>query len=171
MSKHTAAEVLEQAGCLPCTGTGLPKVAAMLRAYADLLTEVNEALAVIEGPSSIKEALSIFHDEHCQLHDLLAEQEKAEPCGKITDRGNYSGSTSDAPFDVYRHPPAPAWMPIESAPKDGSCFLACCGNWVTVAHWHRVQLCWATNGPNYSRYPHDEQPTHWQPLPPAPKGE
>jgi SHS2 domain-containing protein len=26
---------------------------------------------------------------------------KIEPCGRITDRGNYSGSTSDAPFNVY----------------------------------------------------------------------
>lgn len=60
------------------------------------------------------------------------------------------------------------WKLIESAPKDGSSFLACTGQWMTVCHWHRQQECWATNGPAYSPYPADEQPTHWMPLPASP---
>ena len=60
------------------------------------------------------------------------------------------------------------WQPIETAPKDGSVFLACVGNWMTVAHWHRSQQCLATNGPTYERYPADEIPTHWMPLPAPP---
>ena len=59
--------------------------------------------------------------------------------------------------------------PIEEAPKDGRSFLACSGNWITVCHWHKYQMCWATSGPVYSRYPCDEQPTHWIPLPDPPK--
>ena len=59
------------------------------------------------------------------------------------------------------------WQPIETAPKDGSCFLACSGSWQTVCHWHRAAESWATNGPLYSLYPPDEPPTHWMPLPPA----
>ena len=60
------------------------------------------------------------------------------------------------------------WQPIETAPKDGSSFLAWVGNWMTVAHWHRHQQCLATNGPTYERYPADEMPTHWMPLPNPP---
>jgi hypothetical protein len=60
------------------------------------------------------------------------------------------------------------WRTIETAPKDGSGFLACNGQWMTVCHWHRQQQCWASNGPVYSPYPADEQPTHWAPLPKAP---
>ena len=61
------------------------------------------------------------------------------------------------------------WQPIETAPKDGSTFLVCVGNWMTVAHWHRQQQCLATNGrPIYARYPADELPTHWMPLPEPP---
>ena len=61
-----------------------------------------------------------------------------------------------------------AWQPIETAPKDGSGFLACVGQWMTVCHWHRQRQCWASNGPVYAPYPADEQPTHWMPLPNAP---
>jgi Protein of unknown function (DUF551) len=60
------------------------------------------------------------------------------------------------------------WKLIESAPKDGSSFLAYVGQWMTVCHWHRQQGCWASNGPIYSPYPPDEQPTHWMPLPVGP---
>ena len=59
----------------------------------------------------------------------------------------------------------PQWQPIETAPKDGSSFLACNGNWQTVCAWHRHHHCWVSNGPFYARYDPDEQPTHWMPLP------
>jgi hypothetical protein len=61
------------------------------------------------------------------------------------------------------------WKLIETAPKDGTSFLACVGIWQTVCVWHRHQRCWVTNGPVYSRYDVDEQPTHWMPLPEPPQ--
>ena len=60
------------------------------------------------------------------------------------------------------------WMPIETAPKDGSSFLGVSGHWIITMHWHRIQQCFASCGPSYERIPADEQPTHWQPLPPPP---
>lgn len=63
--------------------------------------------------------------------------------------------------------PSP-WRDMADAPKDGSSFLACSGTWITVGFWHRAQKCWACSAPNYSRYPSDELPTHWQPLPEPP---
>lgn len=61
------------------------------------------------------------------------------------------------------------WQSIETAPKDGTCFLGCVDGWHVVTHWHRGQLCWATCGPSYDRLSGDEMPTHWQPLPAAPQ--
>src|SRR3990167_553381 len=61
------------------------------------------------------------------------------------------------------------WMPIASAPKDGSSFIAVSGQWITTCHWHRLSFCWATCGPTYERYPIDEQPEYWQPLPAPPE--
>jgi Protein of unknown function (DUF551) len=60
------------------------------------------------------------------------------------------------------------WQPIETAPKDGTAILLCVGRWMTVGHWHRVAGGWSSNGPVYSPYGLDEQPTHWQPLPEPP---
>jgi hypothetical protein len=61
-----------------------------------------------------------------------------------------------------------SWQPIETAPKDGTSFLAANGMWITVGFWHRSFNVWACNAPVYSRYPPGEEPTHWQPLPKPP---
>lgn len=61
-----------------------------------------------------------------------------------------------------------AWQPIETAPKDGTRFLAVCGTGQTRL------VRWADYGGD--RYPigdspgtiWDDHPTHWMPLPPAP---
>lgn len=44
-------------------------IADLRRQLAAKKAEIDEALAVIEGPSTIKEALSIFHTEHVLLHE------------------------------------------------------------------------------------------------------
>ncbi len=60
------------------------------------------------------------------------------------------------------------WKLIETAPRDGQSILVINGAWRTVAVWHRVYDMWVTNGPVYSPYPNDEQPTHWMSLPAPP---
>ncbi len=66
------------------------------------------------------------------------------------------------------------WRTIESAPKDGSEFLAwpCStekGNIVVKAHWyvHPSVQAWLTDEIDCGDY--EFQPTHWRPLPPAPQ--
>lgn len=60
------------------------------------------------------------------------------------------------------------WQTIDSAPKDGRALLLVSGGWITVGSWHRQAGCWVTSGPIYQRYPADEQPDHWLPLPSPP---
>ena len=67
----------------------------------------------------------------------------------------------------------PAWMPIETAPKDGQCLL-----WVDTDDGGEVMTllrdsngCWLYEGkPVYSASFYIE-PTHWMPLPQPPQGE
>lgn len=54
-----------------------------------------------------------------------------------------------------------AWLPIESAPKDGTQILAFDGQYQELVTWERG-LWWCDPGLTFS-------PTHWQPLPKAPK--
>jgi len=64
-----------------------------------------------------------------------------------------------------------SWLPIETAPKDGTVILVPCENWgvetVSWKTWH------ATGGPGwYGRANHHrKRPTHWRPRPPAPAQE
>lgn len=62
-----------------------------------------------------------------------------------------------------------SWQPIETAPKDGTAFLAIVEQFSYVCIWHRHRQCWTDGGPAYMTIPADEQPTHWQPLPPPPE--
>lgn len=67
------------------------------------------------------------------------------------------------------------WRPIETAPKDGTRFLACeflLSPGRPVAH---VFMChyWAgdhQNAPQFMRYGAGSNPTHWTPLPAPPEG-
>ena len=67
------------------------------------------------------------------------------------------------------------WLPIESAPKDGTHILlgyfleAGGGGPPVVAFWHGTKQKWCTlrellNAEGYF------SPTHWMPLPPSPAG-
>ena len=61
------------------------------------------------------------------------------------------------------------WQPIETAPKDGGFFLLHNFNGVIAVGYWLVKTagspCWWANG--YGAF----QPTHWQPLPAAPRAE
>ena len=57
------------------------------------------------------------------------------------------------------------WLPIESAPKDGTSFLACVGQWMTVCYWNRHRHDWRCVCSYRSEYADDERPQYWQRLP------
>ena len=71
------------------------------------------------------------------------------------------------------------WQPIETAPKDGSYFLAGNAGGAWVAHWNQVAVSgyrfdqpWRSCMLNHYHMPVDVRylpPTHWMPLP-APPG-
>ena len=64
----------------------------------------------------------------------------------------------------------PGWLPIESAPKDGTGVLVYCPKSLTVpvtgGYWedHPECKCWIAGGYMQKVFP----PTHWIPLPAAP---
>ena len=60
------------------------------------------------------------------------------------------------------------WQPIETAPKDGSTFLACSGDWMTTCCWNKHRVDWCECGPHYPAYPQDERPEFWMLLPVGP---
>jgi hypothetical protein len=63
-------------------------------------------------------------------------------------------------------PKAGTWSPIDTAPQDGTDFLAALmpGGRQVVAHWHADQAGWAVDE-------RPVEPTHWQPLGPLPEAE
>ena len=69
------------------------------------------------------------------------------------------------------------WQPIETAPKDGSYFLAAnhAGAWVAMwlpfaASGFKFDHPWRSVMLNHNHIPsaHRTAPTHWMPLPPPP---
>lgn len=98
------------------------------------------------------------------LLDLIERLRAQAPAASELEAAHRQGYVRGLVDEAARH----AWRGMESAPKDGSSFLACSGRWITVGFWHRAQQCWACSAPQYSRYPSDELPTHWQPLPEPP---
>lgn len=77
-------------------------------------------------------------------------------------------SEHDVP--LYTHPSPPegmvgGWMPIETAPRDGSEVLAnTTGLGRIVVYWDDDESQWGTG----LGYLHRDAPTHWMPLPPPP---
>jgi hypothetical protein len=64
------------------------------------------------------------------------------------------------------------WMPIESAPKDGTWLLMYRAIGVAQSRWQwnvfGTEQEWGGDGWSYPEW---DQPTHWMPLPPPPLGE
>jgi len=68
-------------------------------------------------------------------------------------------------------PAIPEWQPIETAPKDGTYFLCFNGNWRGLSrYWepnYEDDPIWVDETTEFISPP----PTHWMPLPAAPKPE
>lgn len=66
----------------------------------------------------------------------------------------------------------PGWMPIETAPMDGTHVLTWNGRWIAVSYWSAKDFY---NAPAWhdtrSHINSIDQPTHWMPLPAAPNDE
>lgn len=92
------------------------------------------------------------------LADIRAYRYEGKPCYEI--RALYA-----APVAV-----ASQWQPIETAPKDGSAILVNAGGFCYAVEWSDEFDWWAVDdnklGPFRLR---GQAPTHWMPLPPAPK--
>lgn len=75
------------------------------------------------------------------------------------------------------HPTQPEWLPIDSAPRDGTAILACVGAHYTTNGFLPVAVRWRCYHPNArgkeSFRDHTgakcDHLTHWLPLPPPPK--
>lgn len=68
------------------------------------------------------------------------------------------------------HPTQPEWLPIDSAPRDGSDILtfdAVLGQYEISGYWVNPPRYW--DGRHWGDGEYYHQPTHWLPLPPPPK--
>lgn len=59
------------------------------------------------------------------------------------------------------------WMPIESAPKDGTTVIYGTVKWVTCGHY-ADEGWWEMNNSSTDAWGGVDYPTHWMPLPPPP---
>lgn len=85
-----------------------------------------------------------------------------------------SGVTNDTAFAGWLPlpgaEPAPAWRPIETAPKDGTRVLIAWGDTVVIGHWldnSHTSLPWA-GWRHEGMYAARGRPRAWRPLPPLP---
>lgn len=62
------------------------------------------------------------------------------------------------------------WQPIDTAPKDGTGFLAASPDFISEGNWHISTCWWLWGEQKYQMCSSQVIPTHWQPLPPPPKG-
>jgi hypothetical protein len=74
-------------------------------------------------------------------------------------------------YAAHLHASEQGWMPIESAPRDGTAVLAWCDDWLYWGHfgvmaYDGVHEMWMETG-----FAVQPAPTHWQPLPRGPKHE
>lgn len=60
------------------------------------------------------------------------------------------------------------WLPIESAPKDRVVILWN-ADFITLGRWWEARKCWIDYADDGAEF--NDDPTHWQPLPPAPLAE
>ena len=105
--------------------------------------------------AAVKELTGIVDDLR-----LYARETEAGPV--IRGRANFQAASLSRVADMLA---AMGWQGIETAPKDGKAVLLVSGNWQTVGMWYVHRACWVSNGPSYTSYSPDEQPTHWMPSP------
>ncbi len=58
-----------------------------------------------------------------------------------------------------------AWLPIETAPRDGTHILLCSHEGILIGFWNTLSNEGFTHDLDRGNY----QPTHWMPLPPPPE--
>lgn len=98
------------------------------------------------------------------LRKTLADKAVSDRAAAIL-RGRLSSNLNVILAALERCGELKVWQPIESAPKDGTSFLACSDGWITVGFWHGGRARWTINAYTYPNYGPDDQPTHWMPLP------
>lgn len=84
-------------------------------------------------------------------------------------------------YEAGKRDATPEWQPIETAPKDGTAFRAYADELIDLDFnpWGSVEAAWngeefigcVWNGQQDSWYGKTINPSHWMPLPAAPKGE
>ena len=99
------------------------------------------------------------HHGYCQAHNL-------EP------KGECWVELSSAALSADLAPVEAAWQPIETAPRDGTRFLAFeRGN----ADYQIYECWWGEDFGNWEgwrdAWDSEPEPSHWMPLPPPPAGE
>jgi hypothetical protein len=76
-------------------------------------------------------------------------------------------------LSALRDAEAQAWQPIETAPKDGTWFLAASSQYRVAcpARWHAHSFQWLTTMLELKHCGHwsGHPPTHWMPLPAPPE--
>ena len=149
----------------------IPIIEATLRNVAErLLTAALavDGMALVPKEPTLEQHIAAmeFALAHMEAHGVtsLSPFEDYPPLRETT-AGMYRAMLAAASDE-----PAPAlqgWQPIESAPKDGTAFLAWEREWrgPFKCWWHvknRNEAYWMDFDDS------DPQPTHWQPLPPPP---
>jgi hypothetical protein len=130
--------------------------------------ELAAALAALEAEPALPLADVPVWCAHCE-HRI----ERCSECGKQEWR-----ITADPPEAEPQ--PAPAWLPIETAPKDGTEVILGGGDTVETGSWQHhepatesgveVECGVPAGWYGYVRFaPGEGQPTHWMPLPAAPR--
>ena len=146
----------------------------------------------MRGLKASGEMLAAEH-EWPAAHQVQADAQPVapKPDGRLHQDGYFTWARRDGyamdrrlPCDFWLQPaaaahaqrqPLSAWQPIETAPKDGSYFLACNAHGVWVAHHQAVAVSgykfdnpWQSVMLNHWHMPkaHRYDPaTHWAPLP------
>ena len=143
-----------------------------LLAYLSALTAAtppSEALAKLERYSGTEiENMLRRLTKNGEIRDYDDEianriEDAADLCAAVR---AFLSSQAPRPAPISTH--GDGWRPIETAPTDGTPFLAVTGNWRTVCSWNKHRHDWCVSSPSYESYPVDERPTHWMPLPSPP---